>query len=155
MFEGHPVKLLTGCLLVLLIIILIPIAASCAGISILAIGGGAVVHDVLTLPTAAPGSTKTPVYFAPNPTRAPTDDPGIFAAQKAALVKFDLATKKLDAKCTKNAGSDVDAQASCVDDHNARLDVRGFLQDCFDQYIGVIGRPRTLADIAACVANYP
>jgi len=136
------VKLLTGCALVLLIIIMIPIAASCAGISILAIGGGAVVHDVLTLPTEAPAyhpATRQPaITSAPVPNEASKAD----AAYKV-LAAFDSDASRLDDACQLAAGDDPSAQAACADAYSARIDARYRLSDCIDL-------AATVADVYRC-----
>lgn len=140
------VKVLQAIVLILAILIMLPVAASVVGISLLAIGVGTAVNEVLTVePTTMPdASLPAPATRRP----APTTDPRMRPAEDAALARFDDARARELAECEVAAGDDVEALDRCIEVDNRREDERTFMADCFN-YVA-----KTLADVIRCEADH-
>lgn len=141
-------KALQAIVLILVILILLPIAASCAGISLLAIGAGSAVNEVLTIEPAPTGEPEPLPARRTTPRPVPTVDPRIRPAEDAALVRFDDARARELAECEAAAGDDVEEIDRCIEVDNRREDERMFMIDCFD-YVA-----KTLADVIRCEADH-
>lgn len=150
-------KLLQGCALVLVIIILIPIAASCAGISLLAIGTAPLIRPVAT---QEPAPSQAPAIGQPWPDSpgggAAPEDPGAIEARgreisddaEAAADDLLAAADDVLSSCDPDDGED--AYDACLDAYDAALDLydaaltwAGVVQDC-------VTRAESMAAVEAC-----
>lgn len=150
-------KLLQGCILVLVIIILIPIAASCAGISLLAIGTAPIIDQAIGTPEppTGPAPTVPPrLPDSPGGGDAPLD-PAIFGRGREitddALAEADALLAVADdvlATCDPDAG-DV-AYDACLEAYDDALADYDAGVDHYERVFDCVDRAESMVAVEAC-----